>query len=180
MSRLKILVFSILSLTGLIASAATLDDTPRPLQFAWGANLNGGVELSSHNMSTLGINGEFGLRYRWIRFAGVSAEENITIGNSSRIYPISMVFRTDFAETRQLLFLDVRGGVALVYHEDNSHKTQPYASCGVGITLAHGKTYASHLILGYTYVGNDQCSRGERLLKCPGISYASMRFGIAC
>jgi hypothetical protein len=178
MNRLKCIVIALLCLISYSTYAQT-ESTPRPLRFAWGANLSGGVEVSNHNMSTLGINGEFGLQYRWVRFLGASAEANITIGNSARIYPISMVFRTDFSNTQKLLFLDVRGGMALVYNEDNSQESQPYASGGVGVTLAHGKTFASHLIIGYTYVGRDECTRGERLLKCPGMSYATMRLGLS-
>jgi len=69
-----------------------------PLQFAWGANIDGAVELSGHNMSTFGLNGEFGLQYRWIRFLGASAEADITIGNSSRLYPFSVVFSHRFLQ----------------------------------------------------------------------------------
>jgi hypothetical protein len=179
MTRIKLFIFSLLCIASLSLSAQTNSDTQRPLSFAWGANLNGGVELSSHDMSTLGINGEFGLRYRWIRFLGASAEADITIGNSARVYPLSVVFRTDFSNTQKLLFLDLRGGAALLYHEDDSQETQPYASAGLGVTLAHGKTFASHLIIGYTYIGQDECMRGERRLSCPGMSYASVRLGLA-
>jgi hypothetical protein len=179
MNRFRLTICSLLCFFGLLAHAETpAAQSPVPLQFAWGANIDGAVELSGHNMSTFGLNGEFGLQYRWIRFLGASAEADITIGNSSRLYPFSVVFRTDFCNTRQLMFLDVRGGVALLYHEDDSRENSAYASAGVGVTLAHSKTYSSHLILGYTYVSQDQCSFGDRLRICPGISYISMRFGI--
>jgi hypothetical protein len=180
MTKLKIVIAALLCLVGIAASAQSKDNnTARPLRFAWGANFTGGVELSEHNMSTIGINGEFGLQYRWIRFVGASAEGNIVIGNSSRVYPISAVFRTDFSNTQKLLFMDLRGGVALLYHEDDSQENTPYASAGLGVTLAHGKTYSSHIIIGYSYVGQETCTFGERLRKCPGISYVTMRLGLA-
>jgi hypothetical protein len=175
--QIKIAIITLLSLIGL--SAAAQSNTPRPLRFAWGANFEGGAEMSGHNMSTIGINGEFGLQYKWIRFVGASAQADITVGNSSRIYPLSLVFRTDFSNTQKLLFLDVRGGMALLYHEDDSRENSAYGSAGIGITFAHSKKFSSHLIVGYSYVGQDICSQGERLRKCPGISYATMRLGLA-
>lgn len=181
MTRIKLIILALFCslCVSAVAQSDSSDNTPQPLRFAWGANLSGGAELSGHNMSTLGLNGEFGLEYRWIRFLGASAEANITIGNSARLYPLSLIFRTDFSNTRKLLFLDARGGVALLYPEEGEQQTQPYASAGLGINLAHGKNFASHIIVGYTYVGQDQCHRGERLLNCPGISYASVRFGLS-
>jgi hypothetical protein len=180
MTKLKLIFFSLLCLVSISLSAQNSSDLqPRPLRFAWGANLAGGIELSGHNMSTMGINGEFGLQYRWVRFFGASAEANFTVGTSSRIYPLSVVFRTDFSNTRKLVFLDLRGGLALVYKDNEGQQSQPYGSAGIGVTLANGKNFASHLIIGYTYVGQDECMRGERRLDCPGISYASMRLGLS-
>lgn len=178
MKFLKIIIISLVCLVGK-TSFAQENTNPRPLRFAWGAGLNGGVELSGHDMSTLGINGEFGMSYKFIRFLGASAEANIIVGSSARVYPLSLVFRTDFSNTQKLLFADVRGGLALLYHEDNTQENSAYASAGIGITLAHSKSFSSHLIIGYTYVGQDICSLGDRLRKCPGISYASMRLGLS-
>lgn len=149
----------------------------RKIKFAWGAELESSIDLSSHNMSTIGITGELGIQWKWIRFFGVGIEGDIMVSNSSRTYPIFANFRTDFSNYNRLLFMDLRGGVALNYLY-NTHNTEPYFSGGMGITLAKGKTFTSHIILAYTYLGNDICYEGIMARKCPGISLATMRLGI--
>lgn len=151
---------------------------PRPLRFVWGAEIGGSVELSGHEMSTLGIGASFGMQWQWIRFLGVSAEADVMVSNSSRIFPLTLNFRTDFSKSRRLLFVDLRGGTALTYYNDEEQKAQPYGSAGLGVTLAAGRKYASHLIVSYAYVGRDRCFVGERERNCPGMSYVTMRLGV--
>lgn len=164
------------------AATATERVTPRtgrPAAFVWGADLSGGVDCSGHNMSTLGIAAQFGMQWQWIRFLGVGAEADIMTGNSSRTVPLSMIFRTDFRRTRQLCFLELRGGVALNYLDNDPQETVPYGSVGLGVTLASGRTFASHLILAYTYNGRKVCYSGDRRRDCPGMSFATFRIGLA-
>lgn len=150
----------------------------RKLRFAWGAEFNGGVEMSGHDMSTVGIDASFGMAWKWIRFLGITAEADIMVDNSSRSFPISLNFRTDFSRKRRLLFMDLRGGMAFNYYNGESQSTDPYASAGLGITLASGKTFSSHIILAYTYLGRKHCYVGDFMRDCPGMSYASMRLGV--
>ena len=151
----------------------------RPLRFAWGADLSGGIDLSGHDMSTLGISAQFGLEWHWVRFFGIGAEADIMVGNSSRTFPLSAVFRTDFSNRRRLLFMELRGGMALNYLTGYAQETVPYASGGLGITLASGKTFSSHVFLGYTYNGRSKCEIGNYQRDCPGMSYATMRIGVS-
>lgn len=150
----------------------------RPLRFAWGAALGGGVELSGHDMSTLGISAQFGLEWKWVRFFGIGAEADIMVANSSRMFPLTAIFQTDFSKRRRLVFADLRGGICLNYFTGFSQENVPYASGGVGITLASGRTFSSHLILAYTYNGRSSCYIGDTLRDCPGMSYATMRLGV--
>lgn len=151
----------------------------RPATFAWGADLCGGIDCSGHNMSTLGISAQFGMQWQWIRFLGVGAEADIMTGNSSRTIPLAMIFRTDFRRTRQLLFMEMRGGMALNYLDNDPMEAVPYGSLGLGITLASGRTFASHLVLAYTYNGRKECYSGDRRRDCPGMSFATFRIGLA-
>lgn len=151
---------------------------PRRLAFSWGADIAGGIDMGGHDMSTLGVGASFGLQWKWVRFFGIGAEADIMVGNSSRTFPLSVIFRTDFRQTDQLLFLDLRGGVALNYLQDDPQEQVAYGSAGLGITLAKGKTFSSHLIIGYTYNGRSHCWAGDRRRDCPGMNYASMRLGI--
>ena len=160
------------------AYAAQPVEEQRPLRFVWGAALNGGIEMSGHDMSTVGINAEFGMQWKWVRFFGINAEADIMTANSSRTFPLSANFRTDFSNRRRLVFMDLRGGIALNYLDNQPQQSDPYGSAGVGVTLAKGKTFTSHLIVAYSYLGRKECHLGSRLRKCPGMSYATMRIGV--
>lgn len=167
------------AVTSLDDSTTPAKDTTRPLRFAWGAELNGGIEMSCHDMSTAGLGANFGLEYKWLRFLGVGAEANIMVDNSSRVYPLSVIFRTDFSQRRRLCFLDLRGGVALSYLKNEKQSTQGYGSACIGFTLASGHTFASYLSVGYSYIGRDNCKRHGLTHQCSGMSYATVRLGIS-
>lgn len=154
------------------------DKNIRPLEFAWGAGLSASADMSQHGMSAIGINAKVGMRWSWIRFVGLGAEGDIMVTKSGRIYPIFLNFQTDFCRSRQLLFMDVRGGVALSYTHGEENTTNSYASGGLGVTLATGKSFCSHIILAYTYISQDVCYQGIYARKCPGISMATLRLGV--
>lgn len=162
------------------STPATADNgkAPRKLRFAWGAEINGGVDMSGHDMSALGINAGFGLEWKWVRYFGIGAEADIAVSNSSRVYPVYVNFRTDFSQYRRLIFADIRGGVAFSSFDHERDETCPYVSGGIGFTLATGRSFSSHLIVGYTWLGQKECYKGEMLRKCPGISYAQLRLGV--
>lgn len=150
----------------------------RPMRFTWGAELEGMVDMSGHDMSSLGINASFGFEWQWIRFLGVGAQADIAVSNSSRIYPVYVNFRTDFSRRRRLVFMDLRGGAAFANFYRIGNTTCGYFSGGLGVTLAAGRKFSSHIIVGYTWIGQRHCYEGDRLDKCSGLSYAQMRFGI--
>lgn len=173
-----IIIFMAVMAAGLAAHASEPEE-PRALHFAWGGDVGSNIDMSEHNMSSLNISANFGLRWRWVRFAGVGAEAASMVSSSYRSYPLYVMFRTDFAQSRQLLFADVRGGISLNYFEDNTQNTGAYASAGMGITLAKGKHFSSHLVLAYTYIGKETCTLGTQLRNCPGVSMATIRLGAA-
>lgn len=184
MTRLHLILTVIAAACALTCQAATPADTTTPTDnyrkasFAWGAELSGAADMSQHNMSAVGISAEFGFRYKWVRFLGIGAEGNTMVNTSDRTFPLYINFRTDFSNHRRLLFVDLRGGMALNYLYGNTQKTGAYASGGVGITLAGGKKFSSHIILAYTYIGNDVCYYGDYMRTCPGISQATLRLGV--
>lgn len=149
----------------------------RNIAFSWGAGIGGNIDMSQHNLSSLGIDAEVGLSWKWIRFFGVGVEGDFTVSASGHSYPVYVNFRTDFSNYNRPVFLDLRGGVAYnyLYNHDN---TGAYFSGGMGITLAHGRTFSSHVILAYTYLGNDICYKGVTARNCPGISMATLKLGI--
>ncbi len=176
---IKALILAACMLAPVVNAVAEQNPEPRKLSFAWGADLGGNVDMSGHDMSSLGISARFGMRWKWVRFFGVGAEGNIMMSNSNRAYPLFVNFRTDFSNYRRLLFVDLRGGVSLNYFNNKDMETGGYFSGGLGVTLATGKTFSSHLVLAYTFIGQEECYNGNYLRKCPGISMATIRLGVA-
>lgn len=173
-----ITVWILLLSAQLISAQHTSEATPRRLAFAWGAEIGGNIDMSGHNMSSVDINAKFGIRWRWIRFLGIGAEGDIMVTNSGRVFPLFVNFRTDFAQSDQLLFMDLRGGLALNYLYDEQD-TGGYFSAGIGVTLAKSKTFSSHIILAYSFYGQEKCLNGLTVRKCPGLNEATLRLGIA-
>ncbi|MBO5054114.1 MAG: hypothetical protein J6C44_07810 [Muribaculaceae bacterium] len=165
--------------TTLSNEATTIAPQERPLRFTWGADIGASVDMTGHDMSALGIGAMFGMEWKWIRFIGVGAEADVMVSNSSRTFPLSLIFRTDFSQHRRLLFMDLRGGVAPSYLDHDRQETVPYLSGGMGITLAAGHKFSSHLTLSYTYLGQKECYNGDYLRDCPGIGFIQLRLGIA-
>ena len=86
-------------------------------------------------------------------------------------------FAADAAAVGHHAFL--RGGVALTYFKNEKQSTQGYGSASVGFTLASGRTFASYLSVGYSYIGRDRCMQRGTEHDCRGMSYATMRIGIS-
>lgn len=178
--KLSYLTKYIFAVCTIFCTLQTKGETPqeRRLAFSWGAELATGADLSQHNMSSVGINARAGLQWKWVRFFGIGAEGDMLLSSSGRNYPLFFNFQTDFSNSNKLLFMDLRGGATLNYFNNNDQETGAYFSGGVGITLAKGKTFSSHIILAYTYVGQEECYKGDYLRKCPGVSLATLRLGI--
>jgi len=152
---------------------------PGRVYFAWGAEVGSSIDMGGYDMSSVDFNATFGLRYRWINFAGIGAGANIMVSNSCRTYPVFAVFRTDFSGKVKFMFLDIRGGAALNYLPANIHQTDVYGSVSLGFVLATGKSFRSYLMAGYTYVGRRDVAQGEMMTEFSPLSMASIRLGIS-
>ena len=152
---------------------------PVRVHFAWGAELGSTVDLSAHDMSSIDFNAYFGLRYKWLSLAGVGAGADIMVSNSCRTYPVFGIVRTDFSRFVKLIFLDLRGGVALNYLPANVSQRGAYASVSVGFNLARSAKFRSYVLAGYTYVGRKDVVVNERTAEYSPLSMASIRLGVA-
>lgn len=151
-----------------------------PVRFAWGADIGGTIDLSSHGMSAIGIGANFGMSWKWVRFFGIGVSGNTAVSNGTMMYPIFLNFRTDFCNTRQLLFADVRVGVSINNFSDTEgNDPGAYLSAGMGVTMAKSRTFSSHVMLAYTYMDRTRCYLGNYERHCPGMSMVSLRLGIA-
>lgn len=152
---------------------------PRRVKFSWGAEFASSIDLSGHDMSSIDFSAYFGLRYRWLNLAGVGAGVNIMVSNSCRTYPIFAVFRTDFSPIVKIMFLELRGGMALNYLPDNVSQQAPYASASVGFNLARSSKFRSYILAGYTYISRKDVVTEDRTHDYSSLSMASIRLGVA-
>lgn len=120
--------------------------------FTWGADLGSSVDLTANDMTSVDINGYFGYKGPWLRFLGVGAGINTMLSNASRCYPLYAMIRTSFSSRPQLCFLDLRLGVSINNILNYSSQTDFYGSIGLGVTLAKGKKFTSHIILSYNFM----------------------------
>jgi len=168
--------------------------------FAWGADLGSSIDLTANDMTAIDINGYFGYKGGWMRFAGIGAGITSMLSNASRSYPVYAMARTSFSSRPQLCFLDLRLGVSFNSILDYSAQTDFFGSIGLGVTLAKGKKFASHIILSYTFMplrtykiqaGTQPTTNGEEIFEdtpaqaatsvtetsVPDLHYASIRIG---
>ena len=164
---------------------------PQELRFVWGADFGSTVDLSGADMSSIDINAAFGVGYKWLSLGGIGAGANIMVSNSSRAYPIYAIFRTDFSKLVKPMFLDLRGGIALIYLSGNEaddgwngnfRQTGGYISPSIGFNLASGRTFRSYITLGYTYVSRKDVTRsgdGDAAIPFKPLNMATVRLGIS-
>ena len=177
-----------LLLLPLCAMRAAEPDTQAasPARFVWGAEIGSSIDMSGNDMSSIDIDASFGLSRSWLRMLGVGTGAHIMVSNSCRTFPIYAVFRTDFSPRPRLLFLDLRGGMALNYLDYNRRINGAYAQIGMGLRLATGRTFSSHLIFGYKYAqrGEYEYSDGAapatvHTIRYDDMHYAFVRLGVS-
>lgn len=120
--------------------------------FAWGIDAGSAIDLTANDMTSINIHGYFGYKGSALRFLGVGAGINTMISNSSRAYPVYAMLRTSFSSQPQLCFMDVRAGVSFNNILTYPSQTDFYGSIGIGITLAHGRKFSSHIIVSYDFM----------------------------
>ncbi|MDE6282374.1 MAG: hypothetical protein K2L97_00110 [Muribaculaceae bacterium] len=120
--------------------------------FTWGADLGSAIDLTANDMSSIDISAYLGYKGSWVRFAGIGAGITSMISNASRCYPIFAMLRTSFSTRPQLCFLDLRLGLSVNNILEYQSQTDFFGSLGIGITLAKGSKFSSHLIVSYNFM----------------------------
>ena len=94
LASLMLMIFS-----GII-SIHSAENAPREVtgwnHFAWGAEIGGGIDLTSHDMSSINLDAYLGYRNSWIDVLGIGAEVDMMVNNSVRSFPVYALFRTGF------------------------------------------------------------------------------------
>ena len=177
---MKKLLFLILLLCALLPTQAAepLDTAmyTRP-RFAWGAETGGSVDLSGNDMSSFDFNLSFGMRYRWLKFAGIGTGADIVVSNSCRTFPVYVRIATDFHTLPRLLFLDLKGGVGFNYMENNQQSTGAYAYSGLGINFARTAKFSSYMSIGYSFI--QRPDEPDAIVTHPDLHMATIKIGIS-
>lgn len=164
-------------------TTATRDINPDAAKsrFSWGMDAGSSIDMTSNDMSAIDLNAYFGYSGPYVRFAGVGAGIDMMVSSSSSAYPVYAMFRTDFRATPQLCFLELRGGAAFSNIESYPMQTTPFGSIGLGVTLAKGKTFSSHIVLSYNYIKLDdvRLPEDEGFARVHDLQYASIRIGVS-
>lgn len=148
------------------------------VRFVWGADAGAAIDMTGNDMSAIELSMALGMKWKGLKFLGVGVQAEVMVSNSRRSYPIYLQVRTNFRDDPSLVFWDVRGGISVNYLEDNLNQTGSYFATGVGIVLAHGKRFSSHMTLGYEFHSRTDIDTPDRLYSFPNLHAVAVRLGI--
>lgn len=176
----KLLLTIVAAVVAIAATAASNDSDGQKSRthFAWGAEFGSTVDLSAHDMTSIDFSANFGFRRGWLSFLGVGAGAHLMVGNSCRTYPIYACLRTSFTSRPSILFMDLRGGVAMHYLDGSDSQAKPYVSAGLGVNLARSSTFTSYIIIGYTYFNRSDIGTGDDLHRYDDLHCGTVRLGV--
>lgn len=147
--------------------------------FAWGADLGASIDMTGQNLTNIDMSGCFGYKSSYIRFVGLGASIKMMCSNNSRCYPVYMMFRSSFTEKPSLLFLDMRVGYSFNDLQNAVNQQGFYGSVGLGITLAKGSTFSSHIIASYEILPLSDVTVSEINYHLRALQSASIRIGLS-
>lgn len=177
----RLRIFALMTMTIVVSScfhsARAADEVKG--KFAWGAEAGGSIDMSANDMSSIDLTASFGFSRGWIKFVGIGTGVDIMLNNSCRSFPTYISFKTDFSNRPSLLFMDIRGGFSINYLPDDKPQTGAYGFGGIGINLARGKKFTSHIVIGYTLKQRkDFLSDEGRTVRTKDLHLATVRLGI--
>lgn len=178
MKQIAVILLSFLVPMASFAADKAVRDVTGWNHFAWGAEISGGIDMTSSDMSTVNLDAYLGYRNSWIEVLGVGAGVNMMVNNSARAFPVYGIFRTGFSKKPTLLFMDLRGGIVFNNMTNSTQQTSAYVSPGIGVNLAGGETFQSYVTLSYVYNGLKSFPLSDRQVRMDGLSMACVRFGI--
>lgn len=160
------------------ADAMTKDEAATS-HFTWGAAAGGTIDLSGQDLTSVDISAGFGYKNDFIKFLGVGATIKTMTTTSSHAYPVYAMFRSGFSSRPTLCFLELRCGCTFLNLEGAPTQTDIYAGASLGITLAKGKHFASHISIGYEFSPvKDYTSHDGLYVNMKPMQTAALKIGI--
>lgn len=184
MKNIIIAIAAVVAVMLMPAPASAQDSIPATTggamaHFTWGADVGGSVDMSGNDMSSLDISANFGYKNHVIRLLGAGASLNMMVSNSCRSFPFYAIVRTSFTKRPTLCFVEARAGASINYMQRNISQTGLYLSGGIGINLATGRTFRSHLILSYSFFDRGYVTYKDIDYSVPDIHYLGVKIGIS-
>lgn len=177
MRRLIIAIFAALFCFG---QGAAQSPASEYVKFGWGASLTSSVDMTSSDMSSVGIDAYLGMKTAAVSILGFGTGINVPVSNSMRSIPVYFIARTSFVPRPALCFMDLRGGIAVnSLPRSDRHQTGGYGSVGLGIRLAASRKFQSHLIIGYSYYGRKPYEHETELINLKDLHMATIRLGVS-
>lgn len=172
----RILLISVILMSAVIGMSAQ----SYVKHFAWGIDAGSAIDMTGNDMSAIDINAAFGYSGPYVRLLGLGASIDMMVSSSSTSYPVYAIFRSDFSRVPRLCFLELRGGTAFTNIDNYERQTTPFGSIGIGVTLAKGRTFMSHIVLSYNYTKlDDVVMPDESVRRIHDLQYAAIKIGIS-
>lgn len=151
----------------------------KPNHFTWGADLGSTMDLTNQSLTSFDLSACFGYRHKAMRFIGLGAGINVMVTNASRAYPVFAQVRTTFTPQNKLIFMDVKAGIAFLNLYDTVSRKPFYGCLGVGVTLASGLNFSSHIIFSYNFMPTGNIVVPEQPRPIKPFHGAAIRLGAA-
>lgn len=148
----SLVVGTIAALALAVAPKAVAENAEWPqTNFAWGADVASSIDMTGQDLSTFNISAQFGYKNNAIEMLGAGGEIDIAVGNSNRLYPVFAIIRTSFVPGPMRCFFEAKAGYGFNNMNDGRNHDGIYGSAALGVNLAMGRNFRSHIVVGYTY-----------------------------
>ncbi|MDE6509631.1 MAG: hypothetical protein K2K99_05470, partial [Muribaculaceae bacterium] len=132
------------------AAAETGNEWPLT-NFAWGAGVSSSIDMTGQDLSAFNIAAQAGYKNRAIQMLGAGVGIDMAVGNNSRMYPAYAIIRTSFVPGDMRCFFEARAGYSFNSMAAGGRQSGIYGATSLGVNLAMGKNFRSHIVIGYTY-----------------------------
>lgn len=145
--------------------------------FAWGADIGSSIDMTGQDMTAIDIDANFGYKNGFIKFIGIGAGIKMMVSNSSRCYPVYGLFRSSFSTLPKECFMEVKAGISFNNLYTDIYQKNFVGGLGVGFVLASGRTFSSHITLGYEFMPMDGVKTDAMVSRLSDLHYATIKIG---
>lgn len=146
--------------------------------FTWGAEFGASIDVSDCNTSTFNIDAVLGYKNNYFRILGAGVGVHRSLGNGDSFIPVYALIRTSFSSRPRLCFMSLKLGYSFNTIGDSPTFGDTNSQLGLGINLAMGKKFQSHLILAYEFRHFNSRNKMKINEDVNNISLATISFGV--